>query len=238
MKFLLDNRLAPLTFTWGFLESPVDNAVEAYVRWQKGILYSVRVEPIDQPLQTALEKLEPLDMESSTVLFLSTKSSWTACFDNGLKGGNTYTFVGYLCEALHCRGVLCRSIPNTLSKSTKGKRGTWGAVQFTLFSPVPTKFLNIERDISVMNDVSGWDFRISGTPQPFEDTGRYEARKKAERFTAEILEQYCRAIGIDPFNEAFYGGPGAIIRSHLRFGGSPKGTSLREAQMNMGLLQP
>jgi hypothetical protein len=31
MKYLLDNKLAPLTFNWGFLEAPVD-AVSAVLR--------------------------------------------------------------------------------------------------------------------------------------------------------------------------------------------------------------
>jgi len=145
MKLLLNNRIAPLTFTWGFLDCPISNVVRAYRRWQRRILHSARVDSLDLSLAEALRKLEPLDMASSRVLFLSTKSPWTVCFDNGARGGNAATFVGHLSEILRCRGIVCRSIPNTLSKETKGKRGTWGAVQFTLYAPESRKFLHIER---------------------------------------------------------------------------------------------
>lgn len=207
MKFLLNNELAPLTFTWRFPECPVTKVVDSYVRWQRKILHSARVESIDLSLVEALRKLEPLDMDmhSSVVLFLSTKSSWTACFDNGVKGGNATTFVGYLCEVLRCRGLVCR------------------------------EFLNIERDISLTNDISGWGFRATGSPQPFEQSDRYLARQKADRFTSEMLEEYCRALGIDLFHEDCYGGAGAIIRSRFWFLPGPKGSSLRGAQMSLGM---
>ena len=100
MKHLLDNKLAPLTFAWGFLEASVDAVIKGYVRWQRTILHSVKIQTIDMPLADALRQLEPLDMGSRRVLFLSTKGRWTACFDNGARGGNPSTFVGVLSERL------------------------------------------------------------------------------------------------------------------------------------------
>ncbi|HEV8427372.1 MAG TPA: hypothetical protein VGQ41_05630 [Pyrinomonadaceae bacterium] len=235
MKYLLDNRLAPFTFNWGFLEAPVDAVRNAYLRWQKKILQSVKVTDIDLPLADALRRLEPLDTGSQRILFLSTKGRWTACFDNGAKGGNPSTFVGELSEQMKCRGVTCGCIPNTLTKNDRGKRGTWGAVKFTLFAPEQREFLNIERSVSVINDVRGWDFKTVGKVQEFEQVDRYAARLIADRFTSEMLEDYCRALGINLFDDEFYGGPGFIIHSYPWFLPKLPNVSLAEARKELGL---
>lgn len=108
-------------------------------------------------------------------------------------------------------------------------------VQFTPYAPKPRRVLNIERDISVTNDISGWQFRATGNPQPFEKSDRYLTEKKPEQFTSEMLEEYCGALGIDLFDESFYGGRGALIRSRFWFFPRPKGTSVREAQIGLGI---
>lgn len=145
MKYLLDNTLAPLTFEWGFIEAPLDVVSAAYRRWQRKILHRVRVTQFDLPLADALKQLDPLDRGSQRVLFMNTRSDWTACFDNGVRGGNPATFVGELSRQLTCRGVTVGCIPNTLSRGDDAKPGTWGALKFTLFAPEERDFLNIER---------------------------------------------------------------------------------------------
>jgi len=236
MKYLLDNKLAPLTFSWGFLEAPVEAVNNSYVSWQKKILQSCKVEAINLSLADALRKLEPLDTGSQRVLFLSTKSNWTACFDNGAKGGNPSTFVGELAERLKCRGVACGAVPNTLTKSDRGKLGTWGAVKFTLFAPEPRQRLNIDRSVSVINDVRGWKFDSLGTVQPFEQVERYGAKRIAERFTPEMLEAYCRALGIELFDENFYGGPGFVSFTAPWFLPRLPSVSLTEARRQLGFI--
>src|SRR5262245_33630259 len=104
MKYLLDNTLAPLTFRWGFLEAPLHSVRDAFVRWKRISLNPAKATSIHAGLEDALRQLEPLDLGSQRVLFLSTRSNWTACFDNGFKGGNPATVVGYLAETLPCRG--------------------------------------------------------------------------------------------------------------------------------------
>ena len=236
MKYLLDNKLAPLTFSWGFLEAPVEAVNNSYLSWQKKILHSVKVEAINLSLADALRGLEPLDTGSQRVLFLSTKGNWTACFDNGAKGGNASTFVGELAERLKCRGVTCGAVPNTLTKSDRGKLGTWGAVKFTLFAPEPRQRLNIDRSVSVINDVRGWKFDTLGTVQPFEQVDRYAAKRIAERFTPEMLEEYCRALGIELFDENFYGGPGVLTYSYPWFLPRLPTFSLIDARKQLGLI--
>lgn len=234
MKYLLDNKFAPLTFNWGFLEAPAQVISNAYVRWQRRILHRVTVTPIELPLADALRGLEPLDMGSQRVLLLSTRGGWTACFDSGARGGNSSTFVGELAERLNCRGVVCGCIPNTLTRDDQETAGCWGAVKFTLFAPEKRAFLNVERSVSVINDVGGWRFHAVGTVQGFEKTDRYAARKIVDRFTPEMLEDYCRALGIDLFDESFYGGRGFHTYSRPWFLPRLKSVSLTEARQHFG----
>jgi hypothetical protein len=234
MTYLLDNELAPLTFNWGFLEAPLQMVSDAYVRWQRKILHKVTITPLDLPLGDALRRLEPLDTGSQRILLLSTRGRWTACFDNGVRGGNQSTFVGELAERLRCRGVVCGAIPNTLTRGDRSTPGTWGAVKFTLFAPEKRAFLNIERSISVINDVRGWKFNAIGTVQDFEQVDRYAGAKVADRFTPAMLEDYCRALGIDAFDESFYGGRGYLTHSYPWFLPRLKSISLREARRQLG----
>jgi hypothetical protein len=235
MKYLLDNTLAPLTFEWGFIEAPLDTVSAGYRRWQRKILHRVRVAQFNLPLADALKQLDPLDRGSARVLFISTRSSWTACFDNGVRGGNPATFAGELAQQLKCRGVAVGCIPNTLSRHDAAKPGTWGGLKFTLFAPEKRDFLNIERSVSIINDVGGWEFNSIGAVQPFEHVDRYAARRIADRLTSGMLEEYCRALGIDLFDQNFYGGPGVLTYSSLWFFPKPPTTPLAEARRLLGL---
>jgi len=234
VNYLLDNRLAPLTFECGFLEASLDAITAAYVRWHRKILHRVKVSTLNLSLADALRQLEPLDRGGQRILFLSTKSRWTACFDNGVRGGSPATWVGELSQQMKCRGISCGCIPNTLSSGDSGKRGTWGAVKFTLFAPEKRDFLNIDRSVSVINDVRGWDFNAIGAVQPFEQVERYASRRVADRFTPEMLEDYSRAFEINLFDEHFYGGPGAITHSYPWFLPKLPTTTLAEARQQLG----
>jgi hypothetical protein len=235
LKLLFDNAFAPLTFRWGFIDAPVDAVTRAYRRWQRRILHAVTITPVNLPLEEALGLLPPLDMGSQRVLFLGTRSAWTACFDNGARGGNPATFVGELSHQLHCRGVACTSVPNTLTRATARTPGTWGAVQFTLFGPGAAGPLNVVRSVAAGNDAGGWEFTVRGVPQPFEQVDRYASARIADRFTPEMLADYCRALGIDCLSPDFYGGPGVVTYSRPWFLRRPGTVTLAEARRQLGL---
>ena len=125
---LLENTLAPLTFNWGFIEAPLDAVRGAYVRWQKRILHSVKV-----------------------------------------------------------------------------------------------------------NGVHGWTFKTLGLAQDFEHVERYGNGRIADRFTADMLEDYCRALGINLFDETFYGDAGCITHSYPWFLPKLPTVTLAEAREQLGL---
>lgn len=58
---------------------------------------------------------------------------------------------------------------------------------------------------------SRYAFVQKGPVQPWEDSKHYNKRLKRDRFTPEILESYCKELGIDVFNLDFYAGPSVFM---------------------------
>src|SRR5215510_2421334 len=114
MKTLLDNKLAPLTFSFGFLEMPFQTVVDAYVEWHKELNLSVVISPIELPLEQALLELEPLITPHTKRLLMATQSVWTAYFDNGINGGDPFPPISYLSQRLRCKGLAVTCQPHTM----------------------------------------------------------------------------------------------------------------------------
>jgi hypothetical protein len=210
MKTLLENRFAPLTYSLGFLETAFQPLVNETIAWQRSIFSQVEVRPIDASLSEALALLEPLITPPRKFLLLSTKSNWVASFDNGINGGDPSSFVGYMSERLKCRGLAVTCIPPRPDDDARDDAGS-SAVCLVLYAPEAREWLNIERSISTENDYGEWTFKATGSVQPFEKTERYQAREVKDRFTADMLEEYCAALGIRLFDQDSYGPKGVLV---------------------------
>lgn len=81
-----------------------------------------------------------------------------------------------------------------------------GSLQFQLFGPDRTHFLNYVRTIGVTREGGRWRFDSSGEPQPFEDLDAYETRRIQDRLSADLIAKYCAALGFSPFDKNAYGG--------------------------------
>lgn len=218
MKALLDNRYAPVTFTCGFVESPFEPFSTALVSWEKECEgrrggHTERTW-FSASLPEALSRLEPLRTPTDRDLFIETRSGWTACYSNGLRVNSAFTGVSYLPQVLNCRGLEVSCVPDRGDRAGKDGLQIYGAVIFTLYGPNETDWLTRIRHISVTNDAGNrWEFVAQGQPQPFEHPENYKARKIANRFTPEMLDEYCKALGIDFFSAEFYGGRCLVTRN-------------------------
>src|SRR5579884_463229 len=100
MKALLDNRFAPITFTWGFVESPFAELSEAFIDWQNRLdaKFGTRTERCNfrARLSESLLTLEPLTTPLDRYLLTETRSRWTAIFANGLRTNDVHSPVSYL----------------------------------------------------------------------------------------------------------------------------------------------
>src|SRR5215472_4160947 len=210
MKALLDHKFAPTTFHIGFVECPFDEFSRTFTGWQKEIdeKFGTRTETrsLSASLPDALLKLEPLTTPLDRYLLIETRSDLTAVFSNGLRVNDVFSPVSYLPTLLGCRGLEVTSVPDRSTKGAKDGLQVWGAVVFALYGSTKTDWLNRIRRVAVTNDVSGWQFTEDGEIQRYEQPENYRSRKVMDRFTVEMLESYCRALGIEVFDASFYGG--------------------------------
>jgi hypothetical protein len=209
MKALLDNRFAPVTFTWGFVESPSAQFSRAFLKWQDRLEEKSSTQSehtsFRAPLSESLLSLEPLTTPSDRYLLTETRSGWSAIFSNGLRVNDVYSPVTYLPTVLKCRGLNIRCVPDRSKTTDKDEVQIYGAVEFSLYGPKRINWLNVIRSVSIANDVNGWQFAAEGEVQPYEQIENYRKRKIVERLTPDMLESYCAALGIEVFNSDFYG---------------------------------
>lgn len=217
MNSLISNEFAPVTFRFGFVETSFPSLCDAFKDWHRTIdaKFGVKTEfgAVDAPLETALQSLEPLTTPLDRYLLVETRSNWSAIFANGLRVNDVCSPVSYLPLVLNCRGLEVGYAPDQSKSDRKDLIRKWGHTLFALYGPSNTDWLNRIRYLSVSNDVSGWSFSESGEVQPFEEPGRYKEKRVRERFTVEMLERYCRALGIELNQVNFYGPRGCAVRT-------------------------
>lgn len=208
MRLLFDDKLAPLTSAMGFFEADHYIAVESFVKWCQEIDephgVSIVRRAVTGNLEDVLRTLLPFSREGQNrFLFIPTTSHWTAYVANSSLGTDQ-SAVGYMAERLGCRSMYTVAIPHTLSKIGTPRRGRQGALILDVYGPEKTEWLNLIRSIALFNDAGKWEFQVSGTPFPFERTGQYAARRRKDRFTFDMLQDYLAELGLSPFEESFY----------------------------------
>lgn len=206
MKRLLP-QLAPATDTWGFLEASFEDVVSWMEEWLYGMNDAWYREDGEGTLKEALKAMEPLNLAPDAVA--ETRSRWTAVFSGSWSGPDSE--IPYLSKARACRGLLVTCVPDTYDPITQC--GQWGGVQFCTFAPGKDASVpNNERTVYLVNDCGRWEFGASGPPYPFEETDRYKAKRIRDRFSVDMLERYCGALGIELLDEHFYGPRYAIFQ--------------------------
>lgn len=237
LKILLNDEFVPLTYQAGFLEATLENTLEAFLKWQSGIGAELGRQPQHQrlvgSLRQALARLEPLTTPPTKVLLMETRSRWTAFFDNGLRVSDPESPVRHLCTIIPCGGVVVHCAPDRSQTGDRDALRIYGIVSFSMFAAHQISCSNRQRAVLAMNDGGSWLFSADGTPQPFEEQQRYKARRIADRFTDVMLEHYCKALGIEFFDEAFYGMKAAIIKTVQRLPPRAPVMSLEDARSHV-----
>lgn len=209
MNLLLDDRLAPITSEIGFLQASVEQVVEAYLGWQGPIQkeqgVDLMTDGVDGTLEEVLGTLLPLtSVERRRFLFVPTTSDWVAFFDNGHQGTDAMPAMSYLAQEIACNGLRVGAVPDTVQGKSRTAKGRYGATILEFYGPDQTEFLNFIRTIAAVHDGDRWVFEAFGTPLSFEDESYYKARRKKDRFTLDMLDEYLRKMGLSVFDESFY----------------------------------
>jgi hypothetical protein len=235
MVTLMSDQFAPITSAIGFLRLPLARAADALEAWRRDLHGSVEARNVTGSLGELLSELEPLTsgVRPRNLLLATASQEWTAYFDCGLRGGDPVSTIGHLTYALQCHGIAIRAVPHTIGTQLE-RPGRYGSVQFELFGPLMTDFINYVRTISVAHDGTRWRFDAAGTVQDFERPEAYRARTVRDRFTSEMLAEYCLALGVRPFDVDFYG-DGILIESAVEIPPEGEALSLEQAQQAQGI---
>lgn len=207
MKTINNNRNDYLSGKWGFIKADFSIVVDALRSWFLSLYHDVEMVPLNGDIERLLEFVAPRRVPGSKYLITTTDSQWTACFS---ESHDVTSLVGHMSEVLFCDALeICALSPN-------GKKGEedfyYPACQFVLYSDGTDNILNIKRSIVCMNDGGRWIFETYGEVQPFEEIDEYSAKRVRDRFTIEMLDRYCQALGINALDSSFYGRDGLLFR--------------------------
>lgn len=223
MKFLLDNRFAPTTLGFGFLQAGWTGTTKSFESWLSEIGILLEKKSLSAPLPTLLSQLEPLRPSKDKDLLVKTKGEWIAYFGNGILGSDADPVISYLAKRLRCLGVTFNCIPDRRkARLVHRARETYGSVCFQMFGPEEENGNNSIRLICAARDGARWIFESRGLLQPFEEPRYYENKKVADRFPPELLERYLLALGIAAFEQQFYKPMGFLLTRDTRDYRNPK----------------
>lgn len=191
-------RWHPVTRDYGVIEAPLSVVVNEVIKWQEFIGHPLSKREITADFSVALEQLAPLSQGKRRRLFVATRSEWVAYFQSGIAGSDPFPTMSYLASKL---GVLAMRICSTPSTST------WPGTVWEVYAPEALGGkppLHYRRAICAMNDGGRWIFEQSGAPYPFEQQAAYASKRKRDRFSRALLEEYVSHFGIRPFADDFF----------------------------------
>jgi hypothetical protein len=185
--------LWPVTGAYAFIDAPLDEVEEVLSGWRRRLDREPRRELVGGSLESLLLRLTPMSLGYRELL-LHTASPWTAYFADHRTGADEAP-VGQLARLLRCRAVYLVRWPLP----------DYEALRFQLIADHETDFLNYERTIEVGRDDSGVRvFTTTGAVQPYERVDAYRARRIQDRLTPSMVNDYCLALGIRPFDLDFF----------------------------------
>ncbi|QHC56602.1 hypothetical protein [Rathayibacter tanaceti] len=133
---------------------------------------------------------------------------------------------------------LAGGISVATQKATTGERARFGARQFVVHRPDPDRSAGLAETIRVieLTQDSRWTFHTYGDPLPFEEVSAYTNRRIADRFTPEMLADYCATYGLHPFDDDFFPGPSYILEQVHKAKQIAEPETFAQAQARLGIV--
>ena len=209
-ELLLADRMTPITNEIALVELPFDQAVEAFLEWQRPLWQrhaELTTRIVHGDLEGILHALEPMHtVRNNRTALIPTSANWTAFFENLDRGPDLDSTMHSL---THRTGRQSLLMAITLREINGVPRQTTmlDSTKFHLRGP-------IERYLQAwINDSDRWTWDVAGDIQPFERPELYQARRIKDRLTIETMTEYAAALGLRPFDADFYApdGFGAIV---------------------------
>lgn len=196
-----------------FIGAPFEKALEFYLKrridlsdFYQNLRPKLSYLNEEYSLSQKLDLLSPLEITgSSKYLLLETKSNWSLLIGNN-REGTDFSCVEY-------EAMLWKVKALTIYLKPYFKKDEFGIVSFCLYDgSKPISRHECEaRIIQLYKETSRIEFSEYGTPLPFEQTEKYNERLKKNRLTVEMVEEYCKHLGIALFDLDFYQSKAALI---------------------------
>ena len=191
---VLGGEASPVGWWVTFIRAPIGE-VERWLttQWFGGRKVTV-VEPGSYP--ACLAELEPLESPWTKHLLVDA-GEWTMHLGNSLLGGDPSSPGPALSRQLECRVL----VAGHSQRHGPGHEGT----RLWVFGPdgePPQQYL---RTVQVDCADGRWSWHEGGEPLEFENTDRYLARRKRDRFDRALLIEYLAAFGIWPDDLSTFG---------------------------------
>lgn len=216
-RYLLGDDYFPITSTIGFWKTKDWNlAAEKLRKIQNRFNAKTSSTPVSGDLETALQSILPMYAYATKFLVVPTTGDWTALFTNTYVARETIEEVDRVAyEALKCTGVTICGIPDTRLGDPRDSKGRQYHTSINITDPKlgQPPCYELRRVVACDSSlfVVNWFFKEEGTVQPFEKPEHYTAKKKKDRFTPELLNEYLRAMDIRAFDDDFYMPDGKAI---------------------------
>ncbi len=179
-----------------------------------------------------LPALAPLTTPETRELFYECHGGWCVMVGNGANGSYGRSHIAVLTKRLGVRTIRVALWP----AKSNAKAPNYSLVAFEIWGPSDTPNATSHvRSVAVGEELGEWRFVASGTPQSFEDEHRYLAGRRRDRFTNVMLRDYCVAVGIRPFEPAFYGRRGVLLEC-MNPPLHTKNEEFEEARRHLGIL--
>jgi hypothetical protein len=200
-ELLLENRLAPITTSFGLFENKVDEVVDYFCSWQKGNDTKVIRKNVKGNLEEIFLNLLPFKIiGASKYLFIPLMNGWTAYFDNGYRGTDS-SAIAHIPRRLLSRSI--RIITNP--QYHPNPKFNMEAIIMEVYGHDEMLWSNFIRKLWLECDCGKWNFEQMGALFPFEKTERYLLKKKTDRFDLPLLKEYLYKLGgLAPFDPNFY----------------------------------
>jgi len=151
-------------------------------------------------IEEGLALLEPLG-SLTKFLLAETIDGKTVLFNNHLIDAVELP-TWNVTQDLGVPGYCICNVPNTIASDHMS--GMYGARKVEYRIPGNTIVQEPTFGIHLINDSGRWCFYRYGDKLPFEDEKAYKSRRKTDRFTEEMLVEYCRELGIPVYDRNWY----------------------------------
>lgn len=202
----LGGSASPIGWKVQYVDAPVTEVLPGLVMWRQGFGQQLEVSD-PQPLPQVLDDFVPFQSPWTRELVLPC-GSWTAYLNNKIDGGDLTASASVIARQLGVRWVGATHTPRYGS----GHQST----QLWVCGPDGEPPLMHERTLAAYAEDGRWGWQESGRPFPFEQVGRYQARRKRDRFDRPLLLTYLESLGIPAGDDAAYGA-GVIVQQRARW---------------------